>query len=79
MFFLLPLFLHILLLTNKFYKRYFNFFSIYKQDLASLFAGNKITVQTSTNHLLIGAKRTRNASQRDTHLAKGDFSYGCRP
>ena len=33
----------------------------------------KVTVQSSTNHLLIGAKRTRNASQCDTHLAKGDF------
>ena len=26
-----------------------------------------------TNHLLIGAKRIRKTSQRDTHLATGDF------
>ena len=37
------------------------------------------TVQPSTNHLLIGAKRTHNVSQSDTHFAKGDFLYGCRP
>ena len=35
-----------------------------------------VTVQPSTNHLLIGAKRICNAGQSDTHLAKGDSNMG---
>ena len=68
-------------------KENFRLFYLYSENIEEILRvvkkersdneGNEmVTVQPSTNHLLIGAKRTRNAGQSDTHLAKGDSNMG---